>query len=197
MVVIGPPMPGFTGPRFYMDNRSAGCQAATHLLELGHECVAAIRSARATPGQEDRYRGFRETWEAAGNSWNEEWVARVEYPELESPIQELLRHAEGGRLPFTALYVVNDEVAAVAIHHLHRAGFRVPDDVSIVSCHDMPLARYLSPPLTTVRFPLEAVGEAAATALCDRIAGKAPEPEERDFPVELIVRESTTPPGAD
>ncbi len=60
----------------------------------------------------------------------------------------------------------------------------------------MPLARYLSPPLTTVRFPLEAVGEAAATVLCDLISGQSPEPQEREFPVALIVRESTGPPPA-
>jgi DNA-binding LacI/PurR family transcriptional regulator len=194
MVVIGPPMPGFEGPRFYVDNRSAGCQAAHHLLELGHERVAAIRSARATPGQEDRYEGFRATWIAAGRPWRDDWVSRVEYPDLEAPVQELLRRAEDGRLPFTALYVVNDEVAAVALHGLRSAGFRVPEQLSIVSCLDFPLARYLAPPLTTVRFPLEEVGEAAATALCDRIAGKRGEAMERDFPVELIVRESTAAP---
>jgi LacI family transcriptional regulator len=195
IVVIGPPLPGFTGPRLYLDNWSAGRQAAAHLLDLGHECAAAIRSARATPGQEDRYEGFRQTWEAAGKPWNDAWVARVEYPDLESPIRELLRLEEEGRLPFTALYVVNDEVAAVAVHHLGRAGFRVPEDVSIVSCHDMPLARYLSPPLTTVRFPLETVGEVAAAILCDLVAGRTPEPREHDFPVELIVRESTACPA--
>jgi DNA-binding LacI/PurR family transcriptional regulator len=82
----------------------------------------------------------------------------------------------------------------VTIHGLRQRGFEVPRDVSIVSCHDMPLARYLSPPLTTVRYPLEDVGEAAATLLCDLIAGHSPEPLEREFPVELIVRESTAPP---
>lgn len=197
VVVIGPPLSEFSGPRVYMDNWSAGRQAAEHLLELGHRHVAAIRSSRATPGQEARYEGFRQTWVASGRPWNAEWVTRVEYPELEAAVQELLSQAEAGQLPYTALYVVNDEVAAVAIHGLRRAGFQVPRDVSIVSCHDMPLARYLSPPLTTVRFPLEAVGEAAATMLCDMIAGNMPEPPERDFPVELIVRESTAPPHSD
>jgi LacI family transcriptional regulator len=194
MVLIGPPMPGFKGPRLYLDNWSAGRQAAEHLLALGHERVATIRSARATPGQEARYEGFHQTWIAAGRAWNDDWVARVQYPDLEAAVQELLRHAEGGRLPFTAIYVVNDEVAAVTIHGLRRAGLGVPQDVSIVSCHDMPLARYLSPPLTTVRFPLEEVGEAAATLLYDLIAGDASGPQERDFPVELIIRESTAPP---
>jgi LacI family transcriptional regulator len=195
MVVIGPPMEGFEGPRLYVDNWSAGRQAAEHLLALGHQRVATIRNARATPGQEARFEGFRQTWLAAGCDWQDRWVVRVQYPELEAAAQALLQRVEGGRLPFTAVYVVNDEVAAVTIHGLRLAGFQVPEDVSIVSCHDMPLARYLLPPLTTVRFPLEAVGEAAATILCDLIAGEMPEPREQEFPVELIVRESTAPPS--
>lgn len=197
MVVIGPPIAGFEGPRVYMANWSAGVQAAEHLLALGHERTAAIRNARATPGQEARFEGFRQTWIARGRPWNDEWVVRVQYPELEAAAQELLGRRQGNRLPFTAVFVVNDEVAAVTLHALHQAGFRIPREISVVSCHDMPLARYLSPPLTTVRFPLEAMGEAAATMLCDLLAGQAPEPHEREFPVELIVRESTgAPPRA-
>jgi DNA-binding LacI/PurR family transcriptional regulator len=122
-------------------------------------------------------------------------VVRVQYPDLEAAVQELLARMEGGPRRFTAVYVLNDEVAAVTIHGLRRAGFQVPQDVSVISCHDMPLARYLSPPLTTVRFPWEEIGEAAATTLCDLIAGIAPEPRERDFPVELIIRESTAAPS--
>ena len=195
MVLLGPPMPGFSGPRLYVDNWSAGMQAAEHLLDLGHERAAAIRSSRATPGQEARYEGFRQTWLARGRPWNDDWVVRVEYPDLEAAVQELLGRVKGGPLPFTAVYVLNDEVAAVTIHGLRRAGFQVPQDVSVISCHDMPLARYLSPPLTTVRFPWEEIGEAAAATLCDLIAGHPPEPAERDFPVELIIRESTAPPS--
>jgi LacI family transcriptional regulator len=196
MVLIGPPMPGFDGPRLYLDNWSAGRQAAEHLLGLGHERAGVIRSARSTPGQEARYEGFRQTWIGRGRPWNDEWVVRVEYPDLEAAVRELLRHVEGGRLPFAALYVVNDEVAAVTLHGLRGAGLSVPRELSLVSCHDMPLARYLSPPLTTIRFPLEEVGAAAVTLLCDQIAGNAAGPQEREFPVELVVRESTAPPRA-
>jgi LacI family transcriptional regulator len=194
MVLLGPPIEGFHGPRVYMDNWSAGVQAAQHLLDLGHERIAAIRSSRGTPGQEARYEGVHQTWVTQGRPWNEEWVVRVQYPDLETAVQELLSRVPGNRLPFTAVYVVNDEVAAVTIHAMRRAGFDVPHDVSIISCLDMPLARYLSPPLTTVRYPLEAVGEAAATVLCDLIGGSEPDPYEREFPVELIVRESTAAP---
>jgi LacI family transcriptional regulator len=194
MVVVGPRIEGYDGPRVYLDNWSAGRQSAKHLLDLGHERVAAIRNSRATPGQEARYEGFHQTWVAAGRAWNDEWVVRVQYPDLEPAVQELLRRAGRGPLPFTAIYVVNDEVAAVTIHGLRRAGFQVPEDVSIVSCLDMPLARYLSPPLTTVRYPIEAVGEAAAAILCDLIIGSPPQSLQHDFPVELIIRESTAPP---
>jgi LacI family transcriptional regulator len=81
-----------------------------------------------------------------------------------------------------------------ALHEAHR---RVPADVALVSCDDIPFARYLMPPLTTVRVPLAETGERAVEVLLQAIAGK-PVPEKPSLlPVELIVRESCggTPAG--
>ena len=67
---------------------------------------------------------------------------------------------------------------------------RVPADVAVVSCDDIPFAEFLTPPLSTVRIPLAETGRQAVELLLRSIAGE-PVPERTPLlPVELIVRDS-------
>jgi DNA-binding LacI/PurR family transcriptional regulator len=73
---------------------------------------------------------------------------------------------------------------------LWQAGRRVPADVAVVSCDDIPFAEFLTPPLSTVRIPLAETGRQAVEVLLRSIAGE-PVPElTPPLPVELIVRDS-------
>jgi LacI family transcriptional regulator len=74
------------------------------------------------------------------------------------------------------------------------AGLSVPADVSVIAIHDMPLASHLVPALTTVRMPLSELGRRAI----EMIATRAPEDDITEIvtdPVEVILRNSTAPPG--
>jgi LacI family transcriptional regulator len=73
---------------------------------------------------------------------------------------------------------------------LAGAGLRVPADVAVVSCDDMPFAEYLIPPLTTVHVPLAETGERAVELLLASIAGEPVTKEPQRLPVELVVRGS-------
>jgi len=73
---------------------------------------------------------------------------------------------------------------------LREAGYRVPDDVSIVGFDDIPLAAFFDPPLTTVRLPAFELGQAAGRALLERIAERTIA-HRTLLPIELIERAST------
>jgi LacI family transcriptional regulator len=81
---------------------------------------------------------------------------------------------------------------------LWQAGRRVPADVAVVSCDDIPFAEYLTPPLTTVRIPLAETGRQAVELLLRVIAGEKVPTRTPLLPVELIVRGSCggATPGA-
>ncbi len=81
-----------------------------------------------------------------------------------------------------------------AIWAFQEAGLRVPEDVSIVGFDDVALAACSSPALTTIRQPLELMGQIAAKTLIDRIENKAEYQSEIVVKPELIVRSSTCPP---
>lgn len=72
---------------------------------------------------------------------------------------------------------------------------RVPQDLNVVGLDDLPVARWASPPLTTVRQPLADMGRAAAQMLGELIAGLPLRPNRVELSTKLIVRESTAAPG--
>src|SRR5215469_10762452 len=93
--------------------------------------------------------------------------------------------------PFTALFAYNDISAIGAIRALQEQGLRVPQDISVIGFDDIPGAAFYTPSLTTVRQPLNRMGEVAAQTLLERIEGQKDYPSEIAIEPELAVREST------
>ena len=95
----------------------------------------------------------------------------------------------------TAVFAANDDMAIGLIHALLEAGRRVPDEVSVVGFDDTPVSAYVTPPLTTVRQPFDAVAAEGLRLLVHAI--EKPDVDllpTADPPVELVVRASTAPP---
>ncbi|WOQ69782.1 substrate-binding domain-containing protein [Microbacterium limosum] len=82
-------------------------------------------------------------------------------------------------------------MARAAIRVLTTEGIRVPEDVAIVGYDDTPVATDREPQLTTIRQPLERMGETMASLLIQVIAGTAPAERALIMPTELVVRETT------
>jgi LacI family transcriptional regulator len=93
------------------------------------------------------------------------------------------------------VFAVNDLAAAGALRALGEAGLRVPHDVSVVGFNDIPMVAQTTPPLTTLRLPLHAMGVAAAERLLALLSGEEVA-EPIVMPVELVRRASTGPVGA-
>ena len=77
-----------------------------------------------------------------------------------------------------------------------QRGLRIPQDLSVVGFDDLPAARWVSPPLTTVRQPLADMGRVAAEMLGSLIDGVPLRSQRVELATELIVRESTAPLAA-
>jgi len=98
--------------------------------------------------------------------------------------------------PPSAVFAGSGQQAFGLYEAARQRGLRVPQDLSIVGFDDLPVARWVSPPLTTVRQPLAEMGRAAAQMLDDLIDGLPLRTNRVELSTELIVRESTAPPGA-
>jgi len=184
-----------------LDHRKAAWLALNHLVGLGHREIAFMKGAVESPDTEDRWSAVCEVVEELGIPMRAELVVQLEgrdpTPQLGYPFGAQL--LSRGR-PFTALFAYNDVAAIGAIRAFQEAGLRVPGDVSVVGFDDIRIAVHNNPSLTTVRQPLERMGEIAACTLLNRIEHHDNGAKVIEVEPEFVVRHSTarlpTLPGA-
>ena len=181
-----------------LDHRHAASLALTHLVEQGHEKIAFMKGSTASVDSEDRWNAICEVAGELGIAMRAELIVQLEgddpTPNLGYPFaKQLLARKQ----PFTALFAYNDISAIGSICAFQEAGIRVPQDVSVVGFDDIQSAAFIAPPLTTVRQPLQKMGEIAARTLLDRIEGRSKYVPEIAIEPEFVVRGSTAAPAAD
>jgi DNA-binding LacI/PurR family transcriptional regulator len=173
-----------------IDYASGTRAALRHLYELGHRTFGFI----GFPGSE-RYRTYWQMLQEYGIRYDPrhvEFLSGLELqPGMVAGFDAMRRLMVQGSVP-TAIVVVNDFVALGVIEQLKMAGYRIPQDISVVGFDDLGVKTV--PPLTTVRVDLQLVGRLAAQALLLKMNGDEPENNESVVPVELVVRKSTAPP---
>jgi LacI family transcriptional regulator len=178
------------------DDAGGGRQAAEHLLELGHSSIACVAGPPHHGPGPGRLEGFLSALREGSVTVGEDAIVHGDhhFEGGRAGTAELL--ARGGR--FTALFAANDLMAAGAIRELLANGRSVPGDVSVIGFDDAPLAEMTSPALSTIRQPLQEMGDTAVSLLLARLhdpAGAAP--GRHVLATSLVARESTAlPPGA-
>jgi len=174
------------------DEQEAAALVVEHLSELGHRRLGFVGGLTADNARAmRRFHGF--TAEVAKRGMTICRTAMIEtnygfkqgYAAMERIIPTL-NTSDGP----TAVVCGNDYLAAGALSALDRAGFAVPDDLSIVSFNDNDFAPYLHPPLTTVRLPIREIGEKAGAYLIAKMRGLQL-PDLAPLHVELVLRQST------
>jgi DNA-binding LacI/PurR family transcriptional regulator len=176
-----------------MDHRRGAWLALNHLVELGHKDIALMKGSDVSADSEDRWKAIREVAEELGIPIRAELVVQLEgddsTPRLGYPFaKELLAR----KRPFTALFAYNDISAIGSIRAFQDAGLRVPEDVSVVGFDDIKIAVYNNPSLTTVRQPLQKMGEIAARTLLNRIEEHEDWVPEIAIEPEFVARNSTS-----
>lgn len=175
-----------------LDHEHAAVLALNHLKDLHHERIAFMKGNPISSDAKDRWEAICRVAEQIGLNIDPELTVQIDTddptPKLGYPFaqQLLARHR-----PFTALFAYNDMSAIGAIRALQEQGLRVPQDISVMGFDDIPGAAFHFPSLTTVRQPLNRMGEVAAQCLLDRIEGDKEYPSEIAIEPELVVREST------
>jgi DNA-binding LacI/PurR family transcriptional regulator len=175
-----------------LDHRRAAWLGLSHLRELGHREIALMRGSDVSPDSEDRWNAICEVAEELGIPVRPELIVQLEgddpTPQLGYPFaKDLLAR----KRPFTALFAYNDISAIGSIRAFQEAGLRVPEDVSVVGFDDIQIALHNNPSLTTVRQPLQKMGEIAARTLLNRIEEREDWVAEIAIEPEFVVRNST------
>ena len=193
LVVVDPVNPPPADlPSVGATNWAGGLAATEHLLTLGHRRIGAIAGPGDYLCSRARIDGYRSALERAGIPFDPELVRHGDFHHEGGFVRggELLALAS----PPTAIFAGSDQQAFGVYEAARQRGLRVPQDLSVVGFDDLPVARWVSPPLTTVRQPLAEMGRAAAHMLGDLIEGVPLRSSRVELSTELTVRESTAAP---
>jgi DNA-binding LacI/PurR family transcriptional regulator len=177
-----------------LNHRRGAWLALRHLVELGHTEIAFMKGANVSPDSDDRWSSICEVAAELGVRMPASLVIQLESddatPRLGHPVAKKLL---ARKRPFTALFAYNDISAIGSIQVLQEAGLQVPKDVSVVGFDDIRIAVHNNPSLTTVRQPLEKMGEVAARTLLKRLEDHGSWVPKIAIEPELVVRDSTGP----
>ncbi len=182
-----------------LNHQHAAELALGHLFTLGHRKIAFIKGQDFSSDTEIRWETTVRAAAKRGIKLDKNLIAQLE-GDIPSPeigyiaAQKILSNKK----PFTALFAFNDVAAIGAIRAIQEAGWRVPEDVSVLGFDDIYSAAFHNPALTTIRQPLFEMGSLAAKTLLERVAKNQPTdgakiPETLTVEPKLIVRQSTAP----
>jgi LacI family transcriptional regulator len=160
----------------------------SHLLDLGHRRIAIIKGIEGNADAAERLRGYRGALTSAGlGSAGIEVAGEFDEASGFRATQELLRYP----VRPTAIFAANDSMAIGALSALRQAGLRVPEDMALAGFDDIPMARYLDPPLSSVHVDISALGEHATLRLLAALRNKETHhPRAQTLPTTLVLRRS-------
>ncbi|MFP1759975.1 ribose operon transcriptional repressor RbsR [Lonsdalea quercina] len=171
------------------DNSLQGSEIAVqYLIAQGYRRIACITGPLDKTTAHNRLEGYRKAMDDAG-------LPRFPFYEVSGDfefdsgyraMQQLLTLDQ----PPEAVFACNDAMAVGVYRALHQAGLSIPQDMAVMGYDDIELARYLSPPLTTIHQPKDELGELAIDTLLYRMTDPDSPPNVLTLTPELAVRES-------
>ena len=197
-VIVNRQVPRLASHCFGFDHVEGGRLAARALLSRGHRDIAVVSGPHDAPDNEERMAGFLD--ELAGHGLAPVWQADGDFTHASgaAAAERLLAWLSGlaspggrtGRTPrCSAIFCGNDLMALAMVSRLSQAGWRVPEDLSVIGYDDADVAPYATPPLTTVHVPVAEASAAACRHVLNLCYG-LDLPVQRGFACRLVWRQS-------
>jgi LacI family transcriptional regulator len=175
-----------TQPVFAVDNFGGSRAMTEHLVGIGRRRIAFLGGPATNFEARERERGYR----AGLGEGREPWLLEGDFSEGGGQRAGAALLALPPKERPDAVFAANDIMAIGLLGTLLAGGVRVPEDIALAGFDDIPIARYVSPALTTMRVPIAALGQQALDALADTLESNAADPSATVMPVQLVVRRS-------
>jgi len=175
-------------PMVTVENRQGAQDVVDHLITVhGKRRILYLSGPDENEDSYQREQGYRDALKAHGIPFDPELVVFGDFNEETS--QQAVLEALDRKLDFDSIFGGSDEAAIGAVWALNQRGIPIPGGKAVVGFDDLRVSRYLSPPLTTVRAPIEQVGSEAARLLVQLIQKGEAQLVTR-LPVTMILRSS-------
>ncbi|HUP02075.1 MAG TPA: LacI family DNA-binding transcriptional regulator, partial [Gemmatimonadota bacterium] len=152
-----------------LDNYGGSHAMVCHLQACGHRRIAMIRGEARNHDARERLRGYRDALRAGPGEWAEDLELPGNFSES-SGYEAAQRVLTLSPRP-TALFAANDSMAIGALSALREADLIIPGEMAVAGFDDIPMARYASPPLSSVHVPIDELGRRATRKLLDAVEG--------------------------
>lgn len=197
VVIIGGHVPDSPYASVAADNQRGLYLATRHLIDLGHRRIALVNGPAGTYTSREKRAGYLDALLEAGIRPDPAYVVSSDTMDgFDEHIgEELTQQLMELPNPPTAFAFASDQLAYGAYKFVRRAGYRIPEDISIVGYHDDRIPKIANPPMTSVAVDRFAWGRLAAATLFRLLAGDELQGARLLLPVELIVRDSTSIPA--
>lgn len=173
-----------------VDNLGGARAAVRHLASSGRKRIALIGGNPTNHDAQERRRGYRTALAESGVEWHSELEVESNFTKDGGHIAalELLKLE---RRP-TAVFAANDSMGVGALRAFREAGLRIPEEMAVVGFDDVPIARYVTPPLTSVRVDLLQLGRRAVNLAVEALKDPSShEPRHEVVETKLVIRRSS------
>lgn len=176
--------------RVGVDNVAIGKLATSHLLQLGHQRIAVISGTKNLQSCNDRLKGYKLALQEANIKYDPTLVYYAEYSAETGAqaAQQIVKDFPD----ISAIFSFGDLMSIGVLHMLSKLGYKVPQQISVISVDDISLAPFCNPPLTTIAQPMDQIGKCSMSILIDLIEKKTIDNKLSVLPHHLVCRESTT-----
>lgn len=178
----------FAADKIQDNSFQGGYMATRHLIACGHKEIGCITGPLIGQQAQQRYEGYKRAVLEAGLAINPDWVVESDF-ECEGGYAAFNTMRQRGPLP-TAIFVGNDMMAMGVINAASEHGVMIPQDVSLIGYDDIHIAKFMTPPLTTIHQPKYRLGKAAVETLLHKLAHQERAPQVVQLEPELVVRTS-------
>ena len=189
VVLIDRYFPGLTIPYVATDNYKGAFEAVSYLIKTGHKKIACIQGFEASLTSQERTRGYKDALKS-GNIPVKNYFLQGEGFDIENGYLSTKLLLNQSNIP-TAIFAQGNLIALGAISAMKEEGYKIPDDISLISFDDQPYAAYLSTPLTTIKQRSSEIGKIAIRMLLEQIEhGQPKESKSILLPPSMVFRDS-------
>ena len=174
------------------DNPGGAYALTRHLIELGHRRIAFITGPEHLRVAEQRKQGYQQALTEAGMELRPDYLLPGDFTQAQGEAAASLL----GQFPISerpsAVFASNDETAFGLMSGLRQLGWRIPDDISICGFGDIPMAKMVTPGLTTVHIPLHELGQAGANKILALLNHEVQASDVEIQPITIVKRGSSS-----
>jgi LacI family transcriptional regulator len=190
VVLLCSPSRGHELDSVTIQNFHGAKEIVTHLISVGHTRIAIIKGSLGNFDAAERLRGYRAALKDGGIDPDADLERQGDFTEaggfrVANELMALKKRP-------TAVFAANDSMAIGALSAFKQLGVRIPEEMAVAGFDDIPLCRYMDPPLSSVRVHIADLGSKAVEVLLHAITHKNDHVRRRErMSTEIVIRRSS------